>query len=121
MIFEGKKPSYGLLTYFAEGSSNPYSPNFSRKIRLTRQLSLVIGRGYDLKDVTEYNAINDLMAAGVKEKMAESIAKGCKLVGNEAKKFYLNNEKSIFISPDQDLALFNLKMQKVENDLRNVL
>jgi hypothetical protein len=81
---------------------------------------VTIGAGYDMKQRTEEEIIEDLTAAGISQETARIIAQAAGLSGGEAKKFVADNAK-IKITKEQEVALFyKVYIEKI-NDLVNKL
>ncbi len=119
------KPKEGLLTYLAEGNNNPNSRYYSRKIHWpgnyaqcnTLSSGVTIGRGYDLKYLTEGEVISDLVLCGIPFDKAKKIAKGVKKSHCLASEFIKENRDSIGeITEIQQIRLFERTYQIYVND-----
>ncbi len=99
----------GQVTFNAEGNDNPRSPFFSRALHWPEERSgVTIGRGYDLRDRSANQIVNDLTASGVPLMQARRIAAGAGLSGQDAQAFVRANRASIgTISHLQQNNLFN--------------
>lgn len=99
-------PDKGKITFDTEGSSDASSPYYSRKLHWPGSASgVTIGRGYDLKERKQKEAVAHLTLAGISESVAERIAKGCKLSGKSAQSFVRAN-KDVEITAEQEINLF---------------
>ena len=99
-------PKKGAITFGAEGSADPRSPFYSRRLHWPGGGSgVTIGRGYDCKERTAKEVVAHLTAAGVGEGDAKRISGGCKMAGDAAQSFVRAN-RDIEISAEQELALF---------------
>ena len=99
-------PDKGKITFDAEGSADTRSPYYSRRLHWPGSASgVTIGRGYDLKERREKEAVAHLTMAGVAENVAIRIAKGCKLSGKAAERFVRAN-RDVEITADSEVNLF---------------
>jgi hypothetical protein len=117
MLLQSKKPQRGLFTFLSEGSNNPKSPYYSRKVRLSHRGNVVIGRGYHMGDLASHEIFRDLHSIGLSKRKADALSKGAKLMGKEAKAFAENFENDIFLTEDQEIQLFHQKYYRIEEEL----
>lgn len=110
--------SDGQLTFDAEGleSRGPY---FSRVPHVPGGWSgVTIGRGYDMKERSESEILEDLSNAGVSMDRAKQLAECNGLRGENAKEFLESNGlNNIEISTAEQKALFIQTYQELEGDV----
>ena len=116
-----KHPSKGILTFLCEGSNNPLSKNYSRKMRLDSEGCLIIGRGYNLSKTFQNNIIMDLRDAGVSEKNIEIASRAQGLIGTQAKQYLKSSGLDFSMTEKQDIALFEIIYEGFEREFENVL
>jgi len=104
----------GLLTLLCEGSNNPYSKNYSRKLRVGARGHVFIGKGYNLTIEGEKQALCDLSDIGLSKHNAQLIAKAGTLKGLEALQFIKFYQKETILSANQEEKLFKLKYSKIQ-------
>ncbi|WP_261641079.1 pesticin C-terminus-like muramidase [Erwinia mallotivora] len=123
------KPEKGLLTFDAEGNNLKSSKFYSRRIHwpgiestCSRNASgVTIGRGFDLGNRSKINALLFLKKAGIAKEKAEIISEGARLKGCAAYDFVLKNrEKAGEITESQQLSLFDISYQELENDVKRI-
>lgn len=108
----------GQLTFDAEGLETR-GPYFSRTPHVPGPWSgITIGRGYDMRERSENEIIEDLSKAGVSQDRAQQLATCRGLSGNSAKEYLeKNNLTGIEITPGEQKALFMLTYQELEGDV----
>lgn len=108
------------LTFNNEGNDNPNSEWYTRKAHWPKGASgVTIGRGYDMKERTEEEVKNHLLESGVSPVNANRLAKGAKLVGNNAKEF-LKEVEDIELDKDQEIKLFGLAYSSKVKDFNRI-
>ena len=108
----------GQLTFEAEGLE-ARGQYFSRVPHVPGPSSgVTIGRGYDMKERSRNEIIEDLTNAGVSIDKAEQLAE-CRGLSGQAARNYLaeNNLSDIEITPSEQKALFNQTYQELEGDV----
>ncbi|MGL4828241.1 hypothetical protein KSS82_14245 [Vibrio mimicus] len=110
-------PSKGLFTFESEGQEG--GRYHSRILQVpSLQSGLTIGRGYDCKDKSSLKIENDLLAAGISHQYSKTIALSSGLAGEKVKSFITQYNLSNFeITPEQQLKLFELIYNEMENDV----
>ena len=108
----------GQLTFDAEGLETP-GKYFSRKLHVPGASSgVTIGRGYDMKERSEDEIIDDLTAAGVPLAKARKLSRCRGLKGARARNFLIeNNLTDLTITPEQQWQLFNSTYEELEGDV----
>jgi len=104
----------GLLTLLCEGSNNPFSKNYSRKLRVGARGHVFIGKGYNLTLEGEKQALHDLIEIGVQKHKAQMIAKAATLKGLEAQQFIKFYMKETMLSDSQEEKLFKLRYLRAQ-------
>jgi LysM repeat protein len=108
----------GQLTFDAEGletrgqyfSRSPHVPGSSSGV--------TIGRGYDMKERSKSEIIEDLTNAGVSMERAERLSECRGLSGQVARNYLAENDlNEIEITPSEQKALFNQTYQELEGDV----
>ena len=101
-------PIDGRLTFDAEGREGGLY--HSRRLHVPGAASgLTLGRGYDMKNRTNAQIRNDLLAAGVDAGHAQLIAQASGLTGDKAEDFIQDNDLEDFeITPQAQLKLFQI-------------
>jgi len=112
----------GQLTFDAEGNDNPNSIYFSRRPHVPSETSgVTIGRGYDMKERSEQEVIDDLRQAGVGQAKAQRLAAGAGLAGARAKAFIKDNGlRDETITRQQQKALFVTTYREMEADVLRI-
>jgi hypothetical protein len=110
----------GALTWGAEGQEGGMF--HSRKLHVPGQSSgLTVGRGYDMKERTQFEVKRDLILAGMKEADAGKISKAAGLQGDKATKFVKDNKlETMEISHDVQDALFELTYAEQEGEVKRI-
>ena len=89
----------------------------------TKTSGVTVGAGYDMKEKTSDQIINDLTSVGVDNNMASRIAGAAGLSGKEATNFVKNNS-DVALSMDQQKQLFSLSfgqaLTKTDRDLQTM-
>ena len=89
----------------------------------TKTSGVTVGAGYDMKEKTSDQIINDLTSVGVDNNMASRIASAAGLSGKEATNFVKNNS-DVALSMDQQKQLFSLSfgqaLTKTDRDLQTM-
>jgi len=89
----------------------------------TKTSGVTVGAGYDMKEKTSDQIINDLTSVGVDNNMASRIAGAAGLSGKEATNFVKNNS-DVALSMDQQKQLFALSfgqaLTKTDRDLQTM-
>ena len=89
----------------------------------TKTSGVTVGAGYDMKEKTSDQIINDLTSVGVDSNMASRIAGAAGLSGKEATNFVKNNS-DVALSMDQQKQLFALSfgqaLTKTDRDLQTM-
>lgn len=113
-------PAFGTLTFDAEGQEG--GPYHSRHFHVpTASSGLTIGRGYDMKRRSRSDIRDDLVAAGIGTQEAALISQAAGLSGPEAEEFLEENDLEDFeITPEQQLALFEIEYARQEADTRRL-
>ena len=108
----------GQLTFNAEGLENR-GQYFSRVPHVPGPSSgVTIGRGYDMKERSRNEIIEDLTNAGVSMDRAEQLSECRGLSGQAARNFLVeNNLSEIEITPAEQKALFTQVYQELEGDV----
>ena len=104
------KVKKGQITFDAEGNDVAGSIYFSRVVHWpgNSESGVTIGRGYDMGGRSETDVKKEMMAAGIAEKQADSLAQGAGLKGDKAKKFVDSNKESLgAITHAQQVKLFD--------------
>ena len=108
----------GQLTYNQE-----IGPNSTKPHHPTPTSGVTIGLGYDMKEKTPQQIMNDLMDVGVEEDKAQTLSEAAGLSGKEATAFTKKN-KSLAITDEQQNKLFTKifaqSIKQTENDLRDM-
>ncbi|MFQ5344607.1 MAG: hypothetical protein ACE5DZ_01455 [Mariprofundus sp.] len=112
--------SRGKLTYDAEGMEG--GRYHSRILHVPGSSSgLTLGRGYDMKEKSCEKVKTDLLAAGVDEQSACSVAEAAGLCGDEAVRFiYEHGLKHFEISTDEQERLFSASYDEMAADVRRI-
>jgi hypothetical protein len=114
----------GQLTFDAEGLERPGHPGHSRQLHWPGGASgPTIGRGYDLKERTSEQVIEDLKAAGVDPEVARQYAAGAGKGpnGNQAETFVKENRDQIpEITAAQQQKLFERVYARYEAEVRAI-
>jgi len=110
-------PERGLLTFISEGNSNPYSKFYSRKLHLSHKNTVVLGRGYDMKKLSEKEIYQDLSSIGVPHHKAKTVSKASGLEGIQAQRFVEFYANEVVLSAEQEFKLFNKQYEEKENEL----
>ena len=108
----------GQLTFDAEGLETP-GKFFSRSPHVPGPWSgVTIGRGYDMKERSENEIIEDMTAASVPMTKARKLA-GCRgRKGAQARKYLEDNDlKDLTINAAQQWHLFNATYAELEGDV----
>ena len=110
------------LTYANEGSSDPNSKYYSKKVHWPGGASgVTIGRGYDMGKKGKSKILKDLKAAGVDSKSAEVLSEGSGLFGEKAKEFAKRTDIiAIELTTDQELILFNNTHQEHQKEFERI-
>ena len=113
-------PTRGRLTFDAEGQEG--GTWHSRHFHVPGDWSgLTIGRGYDMKMRSRSEVRDDMIAAGVAPETAALISQAAGLAGKAADEFMEENGLEDFeISPEGQLALFELEFARQEADTRRL-
>ncbi len=111
----------GFLTLLCEGNNNPFSKNWSRRLRIGKKGHLYIGKGYNLTLSGEKQTLQDLYEAGVPKPKAQIFAKASTLTGRNAAQFIDFYKKEITISEKEEEKLFHSKYAKAEEGLRKLI
>jgi hypothetical protein len=113
-------PGAGRLTFDAEGQEG--GPWHSRRLHVPGAASgLTLGRGYDMKNRTNAQIRNDLLAAGVDAAHAALIAQASGLTGDRAEDFIQDNDLEDFeITPQAQLKLFQIDYDWHASDARRL-
>lgn len=108
----------GQLTFDAEGLETP-GKYFSRKPHVPGAWSgVTIGRGYDMKERSKDEIIDDLNAAGAPLVKAKKLSRCRGLKGARARNFLTeNNLTDLTITPEQQWQLFNSTYEELEGDV----
>ena len=110
--------SEGQLTFDAEGLETR-GQYFSRVPHVPGSSSgVTIGRGYDMKERSRNEIVEDLTNAGVSMDRAEQLAE-CRGLSGQAARNYLvdNNLSDLEITPTEQKALFSQTYQELEGDV----
>lgn len=112
----------GLLTFEAEGVSDPKSRYYSRVVHVPSAWSgVTIGRGYDLKHRSEESVFGTLRGIGCDYEMAYEISLSAGLKGDEAKNYILENDlKDYELTAEQEIALFEISYKEILDDVRRI-
>ena len=109
---------FGELTYNQE-----IGPNSTKPHHPTPTSGVTIGLGYDMKEKTAEQIMNDLVDVGVEEDKAKTLSEAAGLSGKEATAFTKAN-KSLAITDEQQNKLFTKifaqSIKQTENDLRDM-
>jgi len=110
----------GKLTYDAEGMEGGHY--HSRVLHVPGNTSgLTIGRGYDMKEKTAEKIRADLLAAGLNEQLAYTIAGAAGLCGDDARCFISDHDlENIEISMDEQERLFVASYDEMAADVRRI-
>lgn len=112
------KVPFGQLTFDAEGNDKKGSRYFSRVLHVpSRSSGATIGRGYDMKERTEEEVLEDLATAKVSKQVAKKLASCHGFSGALAKQHI--NEKDlgdIEISQEQQHILFAITVEELWGD-----
>lgn len=116
------KPSFtvkaGQFTFDAEGneggSGQTRAPHWPKGAS-----GVTIGRGYDMKQRTAAEIINDLTKAGVPSGVAKELSKAAKLSGEKAASFVAAHPFTE-LTPSQQKALFVSAYQAVVDDVKRI-
>jgi len=110
----------GKLTYDAEGMEG--GRYHSRVLHVPGDTSgLTIGRGYDMKEKTAEKIRTDLLAAGLVEQLACTIAEAAGLCGDDARCFISDHDLENFeISMDEQERLFAATYDEMAADVRRI-
>lgn len=112
------QPSFGLLTWHAEGVSDPRSPYYSRRTHWPGGSSgVTLGRGYDMRERTRTTVRSELMAAGVSEKDAILLSVGAGMVGMAAEGFAANLRSRFELTAQQEVNLFEAAYSALHDDV----
>lgn len=79
---------------------------------------VTLGPGYDMKERTETEIINHMIAIGVNTNRAKQIAKAARLVGADAKQFCITNKKIVILDDSVEFKLLKLIVPRYENEVR---
>lgn len=111
------KPSFGVLTWDAEGTEGGFY--HSRRLHVPSESSgLTLGRGYDCKQKRAGQIANDLVAAGIEGKNAILISGSAGLAGKTATQFIIDKDLLDFeIDHVQQLKLFEGIYKSLEADV----
>jgi len=113
-------PSFGTLTWNAEGQADPSSRYYSRKAHLPSSTSgITIGRGYDLKQHSEAEILRDFTATGLSPQQASLFANVRSLSG-EVARTYLSQGNLPELSPEQEQALFQASWKAAFRDVQRI-
>jgi hypothetical protein len=109
---------FGELTYNQE-----IGPNSTKPHHPTPTSGVTIGLGYDMKEKTAEQIMNDLIDVGVEEDKAQTLSEAAGLSGKEATAFTKTN-KSLAITDEQQNKLFTKifaqSIKQTEGDLRDM-
>lgn len=110
--------SQGQLTFDAEGLEER-GPYFSRVPHVPGGWSgVTIGRGYDMKERSENEILEDLTNAGVSLDRAQRLSACSGLRGNNARDYIKDNGlTNLEITPAEQKALFIQTYQELEGDV----
>ncbi len=110
----------GSLTFEAEGQEG--GPYHSRHFHVPSDSSgLTIGRGYDMKNRSKREVLDDLVSAGVGEVDAAKISQAAGLSGVDADTFVEENDLEDFeISEEVQLKLFEIEYARQLRDTRRL-
>jgi LysM repeat protein len=111
----------GQLTFDAEGMETE-GPYFSRKPHVPGSTSgVTIGRGYDMKERSQHEVVEDLCAAGVPVDTATQLSQCRGLSGAQAENFLDDKGyEEITISPAQQKKLFSQVYQELAGDVLRI-
>lgn len=112
---------FGQLTFDAEGMEKP-GKYFSRVLHVPGARSgVTIGRGYDMKERSKDEILDDLLSAGVPISKAKKLSQCSSYFGKRAKTFLVEKGfENITISPAQQKSLFLLVYKELEGDVLRI-
>ncbi|CCN68577.1 hypothetical protein [Vibrio nigripulchritudo] len=110
----------GKLTYDAEGTEG--GRYHSRKLHVPSESSgLTIGRGYDCKEKSTSQIINQLCEAGLPLAKAQKLAGASGLSGQQASDFIADNQLEDYeITVEQQEKLFAISYQSLIADVKRI-
>jgi len=114
------KPSYGVLTWDAEGTEG--GRFHSRSFHVPSERSgLTIGRGYDMREKTASQISGHLIQAGISCEVAHVISLAAGKMGKDAKLFIIENDLLDYeISAKAQLKLFEIVYKEMEADVKKI-
>jgi len=113
-------PSFGTLTWNAEGQADPSSRYYSRNAHLPSSTSgITIGRGYDLKQHSEAEILRDFTAAGLSPEQSILFANVRSLSGGAARTF-LSGVNLPELSSEQEQSLFQASWNSAFRDVQRI-
>ena len=112
-----------LLTFNAEGSSDPKSPYYSRRLHVPSPTSgATLGRGFDMKEREASKVIALLILCGVDTDDAVEIAKLCGLSGDHAKTMINSLDLQSFeVTAEQEEKLFLICYDEKDDDFDRIV
>lgn len=112
---------YGQLTFDAEGMEKP-GRYFSRVPHVPGASSgVTIGRGYDMKERSKEEILDDLRSAGVAAGKAKKLSQCSGYFGKNAKTFLVEKGlENVTITPAQQKVLFLLVYKELEGDVLRI-
>lgn len=114
------KPTYGILTWDAEGTEGGLYHSRCFHVPSNRS-GLTIGRGYDMRDKTFSKVSGHLIQSGIDNKVANVIALAAGKMGNAAKQFVIEKDLLDFeVAPQVQLKLFEIVYKEMEADVKRI-
>ncbi|WP_077342367.1 hypothetical protein [Pseudocolwellia agarivorans] len=114
------QPSYGVLTWDAEGTEG--GRYHSRCFHVPSERSgLTIGRGYDMREKTASKISTHLIQAGISCEVANVILLAAGKIGKDAELFIIENDLLDYeISAKAQLKLFEIIYKEMEADVKKI-
>lgn len=114
------KPTYGILTWDAEGTEGGIYHSRCFHVPSNRS-GLTIGRGYDMRDKTSSKVSGHLIQSGIDNKVANVIALAAGKMGNVAKQFVIEKDLLDFeVLAQVQLKLFEIVYKEMEADVKRI-
>ena len=115
-------PNYGggqLMFAIAGNEKRVVGATLSPHVK-SKSSGVVIGRGYDLRYRTASEVAQDLTVAGFDPDEVKAFVGAVGLAGIHAREYVQRELREIQISPDKQLALFEIVAQELVQDLKRI-